>query len=265
MLTALFGIEDGSLNLAVNLLILVLVVVWVSLIYWTWSDARRRINDPVLVTAATAASLFPFVGTIIYTILRPPEFIEDARERELEIKAAELRLRRLSETSCPRCEHPIELSWLRCPECQHRLKDPCRSCGRPVDPRWAVCPRCEAPVARRKSSSAPSSSREGARRRPSSSRPAEGPPPEGKRPSSKRPSSERASAERRPPSKAAPKRRSSTASSGSGSSSSSSSSAGSGSGNSSSSGSEPRRQSPAERVAEAPEGESPRRRTTPKG
>ena len=129
MLTALFGIEDGSLNLAVNLLILVLVIVWLSLIYWTFADARRRIDDSVLVGAATAASLFPFNGTIIYSILRPPEFIEDRRERDLEIKESELRLRRLSETSCDRCEHPIELDWLRCPECQHRLKDPCRRSG----------------------------------------------------------------------------------------------------------------------------------------
>ena len=146
MLLALFGIDDGSLNLAVNLLILTLIVVWIALIWWTWSDARLRISDPVLVTTATAASLFPFIGTAVYTILRPPEFLADAHERELETRAAELRLRRLTETSCPRCEHPVELSWLRCPECRHRLKDPCRSCGRPVDPRWAICPHCEVAV-----------------------------------------------------------------------------------------------------------------------
>jgi hypothetical protein len=162
MLTALFGIDDGGLNLAVNLLILVLVVIWLALIYWTYADAKRRISDSVLVTTATAASLFPFIGTIVYTILRPPEFLEDARERELETKAAELRLRRLTQSSCPRCEHPVELSWLRCPECQHRLKDPCTSCGRPVDPRWAVCPYCESPVARRRSGGAPG---EGGKRR----------------------------------------------------------------------------------------------------
>ena len=39
MPVALFGIEDGSLNLAVNLLLLVLVVVWLSLVYWTFADA----------------------------------------------------------------------------------------------------------------------------------------------------------------------------------------------------------------------------------
>lgn len=166
---ALFGIEDGSINLAVNLLILVLVVVWLSLVYWTWADARRRIADPVLIATATAASLIPFIGTIVYTILRPPEFLADAREREVETQASELRMRHLTAQSCPRCEHPIERSWLRCPECQHRLKDPCVSCNRPVDPRWAVCPYCETPL--RSEEPAPAQPRKRSR---SSSRSAEG-------------------------------------------------------------------------------------------
>lgn len=140
---ALFGIEDGGLSLAVNLLLLVLVVVWLSLVYWTWADARRRIADPVLVGTATIASLVPFIGTIVYTILRPPEFLADVREREIETQASELRMRHLTAQSCPRCEHPIERTWLRCPECQHRLKDPCPTCNRPVDPRWVLCPYCE--------------------------------------------------------------------------------------------------------------------------
>ncbi len=194
MLTALFGIEDGSLSLAVNLLVLVLVVIWLALVYWTFADARRRIGDPVLVATATAASLFPFIGTVVYTILRPPEFLEDARERELETRAAELRLRRLTETSCPRCEHPIELSWLRCPECQQRLKDPCRSCGRPVDPRWSICPHCETAIAARSGSKSPRGGKKPAR---SGAPPQRSDRPEPKRrPPSQRQSSERQSSER---------------------------------------------------------------------
>ncbi len=111
---ALFGIEDGGLNLAVNLLLLVLVVVWLALVYYTFADARRRIADPVLVTTATLVSLLiPFIGTVVYAILRPPEFLADVRERELETQASELRMRHLTAQSCPRCEHPIERSWLR--------------------------------------------------------------------------------------------------------------------------------------------------------
>src|SRR5439155_6746945 len=94
MPTALFGITNSGLSLFVNLLILFLVVVWIALIAWTYLDAKRRVQDPVLVGCATVASLFPYVGTIVYTILRPPEYLEDAHERELEIRAAELRVKK---------------------------------------------------------------------------------------------------------------------------------------------------------------------------
>ena len=146
---AIFGIENDGVNLAINLLILFLVVVYLALIAYTYLDAKRRLEDPVLVGCATVASLFPFVGMIVYSILRPPEFLEDRRERELEIRASELRVRQLEENSCPNCEHPVERTYLRCPNCRARIKDPCESCGKPVDPRWSLCPYCETPTRQR--------------------------------------------------------------------------------------------------------------------
>jgi hypothetical protein len=149
MATAIFGISNNGLNLVVNLLILMLVVVWLALIVYTYLDARRRISDPFLVGCATLASFIPYLGTAIYAIVRPPEFLEDAHERELEIKAAELRVRQLTEHSCPGCGFPVEKNFLRCPECQRRLKHPCPSCSKPVDPGWALCPYCETALAER--------------------------------------------------------------------------------------------------------------------
>ncbi len=143
MSLAIFGITNDGLNLAATLFLLMLVVLWLALIVYTYLDARRRISDPFLVACATVASFFPFIGTAVYAIVRPPEFLEDAHERELEIKAAELRVRQLRDQSCPNCEHPIEKSYLRCPNCQRRLKDPCPTCGKPVNPRWGLCPFCE--------------------------------------------------------------------------------------------------------------------------
>jgi hypothetical protein len=143
---AVFGIESDGLNLAVNLLLLFLVVIWLALVYWTWADARRRISDPMLVACATAASLFPFIGTIVYLIVRPPEYIEDVRERELEIAAAEARLASLDQQACPHCGFEVEKAFLRCPSCLRRLKEPCGVCGKPLDPRWKICPYCEAEV-----------------------------------------------------------------------------------------------------------------------
>jgi Double zinc ribbon len=143
MSLAIFGITNDGLNLVATLFLLMLVVLWLALIVYTYLDARRRISDPFLVACATVASFFPYIGTAVYAIVRPPEYLEDAHERELEIKAAELRVRQLTEQSCPNCEYPIEKNFLRCPNCQRRLKDPCPTCGKPVDPRWGLCPYCE--------------------------------------------------------------------------------------------------------------------------
>jgi hypothetical protein len=143
---AYFGIESSGLNLVIDLLILFVVVLYLSLIYWTYADARRRILDPMLVGCATAASLFPFVGTIVYVILRPPEYLEDVRERELEMQAAEARLHELDSGLCPHCDYRIERDFVRCPSCLRKLKERCVSCQRPLDQAWTICPYCETEV-----------------------------------------------------------------------------------------------------------------------
>ena len=143
---AVFGISNSGVNLAVDLLILFLVVIWLALVYWTYADARRRIDDPMLIGCATAASLFPFVGTVVYMIVRPPEYLEDVRERELEMQAAEARLAELGYHLCPHCDYEVEKDFLRCPNCMRKLKDPCQSCGKPLDPMWKMCPFCEAEI-----------------------------------------------------------------------------------------------------------------------
>jgi hypothetical protein len=139
-----FGITNDSLNQAVSVLLLVLIVIWAALVFWTYADARRRIDDPMLVACATAASLFPFVGTIVYAIVRPPEYIDDVRLRELEMTAAEARLANLDYQLCPHCDYEVKGDYLRCPNCMRKLKDSCYSCGKPVDPAWKLCPYCEA-------------------------------------------------------------------------------------------------------------------------
>jgi len=143
---AYFGIESSGLSLVIDLLILFVVVLYLSLIYWTYADARRRIADPMLVACSTAASLFPFVGTIIYIILRPPEYLDDVRERELETQAAEARLHELDSSLCPHCDYRIERDFIRCPSCLRKLKERCANCSRPLDQEWTICPYCETEV-----------------------------------------------------------------------------------------------------------------------
>ena len=143
---AIFGISNSGVNLAIDLLILFLVVIWLALVYWTYADARRRIADPMLIACATAASLFPFVGTLVYMIVRPPEYLEDVRERELEIQAAEARLHQLEVSLCPHCDYHVEKDFIRCPSCLRKLKERCTNCSRPLDQAWTICPYCETDV-----------------------------------------------------------------------------------------------------------------------
>ena len=141
-----FGITNNGVNLAINLLGLFLAFVWLALVYWTRVDAKRRISDPVLVACATALSLFPYVGTIIYLILRPPEYLEDIRERELEMAAAEARLAQVSYLACQQCGNEVEKDYLICPSCHTRLRESCDNCHRALEMNWTVCPYCEAPA-----------------------------------------------------------------------------------------------------------------------
>ena len=143
---AVFGIDSDGLNTAVNVLLLVLLVIWFALIFYTYADARRRLDDPLLVGCATVASFFPFVGTIVYLILRPPEYLDDVRLRELEMQAAEARLHQLDYHLCPYCDFEISADFLRCPSCMRKLKEPCPNCAKPLDPTWKLCPYCEAEI-----------------------------------------------------------------------------------------------------------------------
>lgn len=90
---------DSGLWSAISVLLQVFVVLlWLALVWWTYQDARRRIESPPLVAASVALSvLIPYLGTVIYLIVRPPEYLDEARERELELLALEQRLGELGD------------------------------------------------------------------------------------------------------------------------------------------------------------------------
>jgi hypothetical protein len=129
-----------------NLAYLTLAIFYVASVWWVFKDARRRIGDPWLVAAATLlGAIPPFIGPLVYLFLRPPEYLDDVRERELEIRAMEERLS-LRDLQCPVCRADVQPEYLVCPVCTTRLKQPCVNCGRPLEALWQVCPYCETPT-----------------------------------------------------------------------------------------------------------------------
>jgi hypothetical protein len=128
-----------------EILIGVAAVFWLASAFWTYKDARRRIDDPWLVAFASLLGLVPYVGPLLYMLFRPPEYLEDVRERELEIKAMEERLSRRG-LICPVCHTEVDTSFLVCPICTTKLRQACVNCRAPLEALWQVCPYCETPI-----------------------------------------------------------------------------------------------------------------------
>lgn len=133
-------LDNPMFVLSRNLCFLFLVVFWLSLIFWTYRDAARR--GAMAVYWAAVVLLFNFFGWVIYLIVRPPEYADDVRERELEIKSKEAEIQ-LGAATCPACLKPVESDFLICPYCQKKLKKPCPKCERPLAMSWTVCPYCK--------------------------------------------------------------------------------------------------------------------------
>ena len=137
--------DSSTWDVARNLALVLGVVFWAATVYWVYKAARRRIEDPWLVGIATLlGAIPPFLGPLIYMLFRPPEYLEDVRERQLEIRAIEESISHTEQ--CPVCRTAVDGSFLVCPICTTRLRQACRHCRQPLDPAWQLCPYCETPI-----------------------------------------------------------------------------------------------------------------------
>ncbi len=128
-------------TLALYVFAFCLAVLWLALVFWTYKDARKRIEDPVVVGVAVLTSLvLPFMGTVVYAILRPAEYLAEVRERELEVRAMEQELQIMR--ACPSCGELIRPEYVACPNCRRTLRSTCPSCEKVLEPGWKLCPYC---------------------------------------------------------------------------------------------------------------------------
>jgi hypothetical protein len=121
------------------------VVLWISLIFWTVRDLRSRTQSQStpLLAGLIVAALGP-LGLLIYLILRPPMTLEAAYQQTLESEAL---LATVADTSlCPGCGASTQAEWQICPQCHTRLRKPCHHCGHLLDLPWKLCPYCTTPV-----------------------------------------------------------------------------------------------------------------------
>lgn len=122
--------------------IVFLVILWISLIIWTYRDIRLRTNDRFLRIVSVLISTILFVpGVFIYLLLRPYKTLDEAYQVSLEEEALLQTLEEFS--SCPGCDRQIAEEWMICPDCHTRLKKKCAGCGKTIIMTWDICPFCE--------------------------------------------------------------------------------------------------------------------------
>ncbi len=142
---------ETILNTALNIfqviatfLVAFLVVLWMTLCFWTFRDIQARTRDIVAQVFATLLVLFFNIpGVLLYILVRPKETLAQAYERSLQ---EEYMLQDLEEREiCPTCRVKTQPDYVFCFNCRTRLRRQCTECGSLIKLKWASCPFCGTP------------------------------------------------------------------------------------------------------------------------
>ena len=134
--------------LGVLLLILYVALLLVALAYNVVRDARRRSTSiPFAIFAFLLAFVPPFLGALIYLVIRPPRTLAEERSLALEQRILEEPATGTPETRpCPTCGRDIEEDFVICPYCRTQFARRCTVCERRLRLGWPVCPFCATEV-----------------------------------------------------------------------------------------------------------------------
>jgi RNA polymerase subunit RPABC4/transcription elongation factor Spt4 len=138
-------IGNPVVQLAGQLIVLYVLLLWVGTAYWAFRDMQARTENPILPYFAAALIIFftPLLflfAVVLYLIVRPRETLAEVYERSLaeESLLAEVERNEL----CPVCRQRVQSDWLVCPNCRTRLHRVCPSCNRLAEPEWPLCAFC---------------------------------------------------------------------------------------------------------------------------
>jgi hypothetical protein len=139
-------IADSSSLLVLGLIAAAgyIAAVYVAIAFFVWRDARRRSDSILFQLFALLLGFFPpFLGALVYLVVRPPTTLDEERALALEQQT----LREIDNETvvlrpCPSCGREIEADFIVCPHCRTQFARRCHACDRVLRLGWAVCPYC---------------------------------------------------------------------------------------------------------------------------
>jgi RNA polymerase subunit RPABC4/transcription elongation factor Spt4 len=119
-------------------------VLWVATAFFVWRDARRRSASTTFQLLALLLGFVPpFLGPLVYLVIRPPSTLDEERALSLEEQSLlELDNDALAMRPCPSCGKEIEADFIVCPYCRTQFARRCNACDRVLRLGWGVCPYC---------------------------------------------------------------------------------------------------------------------------
>ena len=138
--------EVSTLTLVVLAIVLYIGVLWLALAFSVIRDARRRaMSQALLLVSLVLAFVPPFMGALVYFVLRPPHTIDE--ERALELELYDTSVDGVSPNRpCPHCGREIERQFIICPYCRTQFARRCANCDKALRLGWSICPYCATEV-----------------------------------------------------------------------------------------------------------------------
>jgi RNA polymerase subunit RPABC4/transcription elongation factor Spt4 len=145
------GVLADSVSLLVVAIVAVVgyvAVLWVATAFFVWRDARRRSSSIAFQLLALLLGFIPpFLGALIYLVIRPPRTLDEERAFALEEQSLlDVDDDAIAVRPCPSCGKEIEADFIVCPYCRTQFARRCSACDRVLRLGWAVCPYCSEEV-----------------------------------------------------------------------------------------------------------------------
>ncbi|MDH5596877.1 MAG: zinc ribbon domain-containing protein [Candidatus Peregrinibacteria bacterium] len=116
-------------------------LLWLAVIVWVTRDALERSSSILFQAFSILLNItIPYLGVLLYLIIRPKRTALDSYYDELERSMLESGAG--SAASCGKCLTPVDESYKFCPNCGETLKKSCSYCKKTFPIIWNICPHC---------------------------------------------------------------------------------------------------------------------------